>query len=254
MSNVLHKAKRVVASTVNHGGAAAVIVVGSVVKPAPATWHNLSRSTQMLFRTGGLGRGLGLRSPAMAQRLFETQVPAAVRSMGEHAVRDFLERKHFSHVRSVANAPSRAKAPSNVILENAKVNLSRGSRNMNNAARIVAKTANRDSAIKTGARVAAKNGAKAGLAVAALEAAVAIPENVLHYRRGRKSAGEAAMDTLESTATAGCVAGVAVGVANAAATTGIGLSLGPFGVPLAIAGGTVFAGTAARRIYRAARA
>ena len=234
-----------------HGGPAAGVVVGTVVKPAPAGWHNLSRSTQRLFETGGLGRGLGSRPPAMARRLYEKEVPAAIRRMGESAVRDFLRGKHFSHIRSVVNAPGRARAPSNVLLENASANLSRGSRNMTSAGRTAARSAGRASAIRTGTTTAIKAGAKAGFIAAAAEAAVSVPENALHYRRGRKSGGQATRDTVKSTATAGCVGVAAAGVAKGAAM--VGLSLGPFGGPLMVAGGVVLAGSATYRIAKAAR-
>ena len=143
------------------------------------------------FQFGGLGRGLGARSPVMAQRLYEREVPEAIRSMGEPAVKDFLKGKHFSHIKSVANAPGRAKAPSNIILEDAGTNLSRGSRNMTSAGRTAARTAGRASAIRAGIKTAVKGGAKAGLIAAATEATVSVPENILHYRRGRKSGEQA---------------------------------------------------------------
>ena len=46
------------------------------------------------------------------------------------------------------NAPGGAKAPSNVVLENASANLARGSRNMSSAALAAAKKGQRISAIK----------------------------------------------------------------------------------------------------------
>ena len=238
---------------VHYGGAAVGIAAGTAVKPAPVGWHNLSGSTQRRFQSGGLGRGLGARSPTMAQRLYEREVPEAVRSMGEPAVKDFLRGKHFSHIKSVANAPGRAKAPSNIILEDAGTNLSRGSRNMTSAGREAAKSAGRASAIRTGTKAAIKGGAKAGLIAAAAEAAVSLPENILHYRRGRKSRGQATQDIAKSTATAAGVGVAAAGVAKGAAMAGIGLSLGPFGTPLMIGGGVLLAGSAAYRIAKAAK-
>ena len=240
-------------SAVHSGRAASGVSVGVVSKPTPAAWHNLSRATQRRFMSGGLGRGLGRRSPAMAQRLYEKEVPLAVRRMGEPAVKDFLKGKHFSHVKSVANAPGMAKASSNVVLEDAAANLSRGSRNMTSAGRAAAKSASRTSAIKVGAKAVAKGGAKAGFFAAATEAAVSVPENVLHYKRGRKSRKQAAQDIAKDTSIA-AGAGVATwGVAQGAAMVGFSPSLGPAGVPLAVAGVGVMIGAGAYRIYKAAK-
>ena len=87
---------------------------------------------------------------------------------------------------------------------------------------------------------------------AAAEAFVAVPENMLHYNRGRKSGEQAAKDTAKSTAFAAGVGFATAGVAKGAALAGIGLSLGPFGTPLMIAGGLVFVGSAINRIANAA--
>ena len=216
-------------SPAHDGGAAAGVAAGTAVRPSAAGWHNLSRATQRRFQTGGLGRDLGARSPAMAQRLYEKEVPKAIRNMGEDAVRDFLKGKHFSHVRSVANVPGRARAPSNIVLEDAGKNLARGSRNMTSAGRAAAKSAGRASAIKTGAKAAVKGGVKAGIIAAAAEAVVSAPENILHWKRGRKSGEQAAKDTAKSTATAAGVGVATAAGAKAAAAVGIGVSLGSFG-------------------------
>ena len=116
MSDALHAASRTVSRTARRGGATAGMGAGTAIKPVPARWHNLSRSTQRLFETGGLGRGLRARSPAIARRLYEKQVPAAIRNMGEAVVKDLVKGQHFSHTRSVANDPGRARAPGNVLL------------------------------------------------------------------------------------------------------------------------------------------
>lgn len=208
-------------------------VAAATIKPGPAGWHSLSPDLQRRFRYGGLGRGLKPRSPAMAQRLYEKEVPRSIQRMGERAVRDFMNGKHFSHIKSVANSPSRARAPSNVILEDAGKNLTRGSQGMTSAEHEAARSAARVSTIKTGARAAVNGAAKVGLVAAVAEAAVSIPENALHYRRGRKSGRRATKDAATSTA-------------------GVPL-LGPLGVPLLIGGGALALRSAVLRIARAAR-
>ena len=240
-------------SLAHAGGVAAGVAVGTSVKPSAAEWHNLSRATQRQFKTGGLGRGLGSRSPAMAQRLYEKEIPEAIRNMGEPAVKDFMKGKHFSHFKSVANAPGSAKVPSNIILEDAGTNLSRGSRNMTSAGHAAAKSASRASAIRTGTKAAIKGGTKAGLIAAAMEAAVSVPENILHWKRGRKSGQQAAKDTAKSTATAAGVGVATAGVAKGIALVGLSPTMGPAGVPLAIAGVGLMIGTATHRLLKAAK-
>ncbi len=164
-----------------------------------------------------------------------------------------MKGKHFSHVESVANSPGRARAPSNVVLEDAGKNLARSSRNMTGAEREAARSAARVSTIKTGARAAVKGTAKAGLVAAVAELAVSIPENVLHYRRGRKSRKKAATDAATSTATAGGIGTVIAAGAQTSAMAGVRLALGPFGAPLLICGGAIAVGSAVHRIAKAAR-
>lgn len=238
----------VTATTESNRGPVSALAAATI-KPGPAGWHSLSPDLQRQFRYGGLGRGLKPRSPAMAQRLFEKEVPQSIQRMGEPAVRRFMNGKHFSHVKSVANSPSRARAPSNVILEDAGKNLARGSQTMTSAERAAARSAARVSTIKTGARAAVNGAARAGLVAAVAEAAVSIPENVLHYRRGRKSGRRATKDAATSTATAG-----AIGIAIGATTSAVGVPLlVPLGAPLLIGGGALALRSAVLRIANAAR-
>ena len=199
-------------------------------------WCNLSRDTQKKFQYGGMGRGLGSRTSSEAQQTYEGCVPEAIRYQGEKAVLKFKQGKDFSHKVSVAKSPDMAKGPNNVVLENSKINQSRGSRNMTGAELEAIKSANRSAAIAA----TAKGAAKGGVIAAALEAPVTSWENFWHWKRGRKSFGQATKDSAKSTAGAGTVgvgATVAtVGVAKGAALVGISPTLGPFGTPLAIAG------------------
>ena len=239
--------------TARHTSAAGGVAVGTATTHGAAGWHNLSRATQRRFMRGGLRQWMGRRSQTMAQRLYEKEVPLAIRNMGEPAVRDFLKGKHFSHVKSVANAPGIAKAPSNVVLEDAAANLSRGSRNMTSSARETARSAGRASAMRAGAKVAVKGGAKAGIFAAALEAVVSVPENILHYKRGRKSRKQAAQDIAKDTSIAAGVGVTTWGVTQGAAMVGFSPSLGPAAPALAAAGVGLMVGTAAYRIFKAAK-
>ena len=209
-------------------------------------WDNLTPGTRRLFQTRGLGRGLGSRTPTMAQRLYEKSVPRVIRNPGEDAVRDYLKGKHFSHKMSVANAPQRAKAPSNIVLESVRENLARGRRNMTSAEVAAAKGAGRASASKILAKSALKSGAKAGLIAAAIEAPIAGLENYLHWRGGRKTGKQAAKDTAKSTAVAG-------GHGAAVSVPLMFIPLGPLGAPVAIVGGTLLVGNTIYRIAMATK-
>ena len=94
-------------------------------------WHNLSAKTQRRFMSGGLsGRGMGNLTPSMARRLYEKEVPSAIRNQGEKAVQAYIDGKHFSHIKPVSKLPGLAKRPSNIIIEDAGKNLSRGNKSM----------------------------------------------------------------------------------------------------------------------------
>ena len=235
------------------GGISPSVITGLAPGDAPAHWSNLSAKTRWRFRTGGLGRGLGSRSPRMAQRVYEKEVPRFIRNMDEPAVRAYLKGKHFSHRISVRSAPGNARAPANVVLEKASANLTRGSRNMSSAGLAAAKKSQRISAIKVAGKSVARDSAKAGAFAAAAEAAISVPENLLHYRRGRKTGGQAVKDTAKSTASAVAIGVATTGAAKVVAMAGVGLTLGAFGTPVMIAGGLVFAGTAIRRVHKAAK-
>ena len=236
--------------------ASSTIAAAGVARPSAVGWHNLSSVTQRKFQTAGLGGVRGVRTPAMAQRLFES-IPRIVRNQGEGAVLEFMKGRHASHIRSVVNAPSRAAQPSNIVFESARKNLARGSRNMTATEVSAAKSAGRASAVRIGVKSAVKSGAKAGVIAAAIEAPVAFAENYFHWKRGRKNGEQATKDASKSTAVAGGV-GVAAWGATAVAAKGVAMvgispSLGPLGVPVAVAGVGLLAYTGARRIYKAAQ-
>ena len=220
------------------------VAAGGTAKRAnTGAWNNLSPKTQRMFQTSGLGRGLGNRSLKGSQLFYETSVPPAIRIQGEDAVRNFVNGKHASHKLPVSKFPHLAKASRNVVWEDAKKNLSRGSKTMTGAEVTAAEKVGQVAGLKATARGAAKG----GLAAAIFEAPVTGLENLFHWKRGRKSIGHAAKDAALSTAGAGVVgvgatAGAAA-IAQGATLVGISPTLGPAGVPLAVAGGLLLVGT-----------
>lgn len=234
-------------------GAAGPAVAEAARRAHSGSWNNLSPETRRLFQTRGLGRGLGLRTPTMAQRFYERSIPEAIRNQGESAALHFIKGKDASHIRSVSRMPGWARRPSNVVWEFASKNRSRQGKNMSATDLSAVKAAARTSAI----RLTAKGVAKGGFFAAAVEAPVAAIENFFHWKRRRKSGRRAATDAAKSTAGAGAIGAVATvataGVSHGAAAIGISPTLGPAGVPLAVAGAALMVGSTAYRLYRATR-
>ena len=215
----------------------------------PGGWDRLSPDTRNLFRIRGLGRGLGIRTPTMARRLYENSIPQSIRDAGEPSVLRFLQEKHASHIRSVARNPGRAKAPSNIVWERPSRNLSRGARNMT-AAEVAAANA---SAQRFAYVVAGKAVARQAGFTAAIEFPIASLENWFHWKRGRKTGEQAIRDTAKSTSASLGSAAALAAIVQVAGLTGVSLSfLAPLAAPLAIGGLAMFAVSSVRRVARAA--
>ncbi len=239
-------------ATAGEAGAAGVASARFASQVRAGAWHNLPPQMKWMFRIRGLGGKRGFRSEAMAQRLYET-IPQTIRNQGPSAVRNFLKGRSASHIKSVANAPNLARQPGNIVWENVRTNVTRGSLNMTGA-----EIAKANSAVsKAAVRAAVKGAAKGGILTALVEAPIAGAENVLHWRRGRKSGKQAVKDTAMSATSAGAM-GVGItaafaGIAKGVAMAGVGLSLVPLGTPLMVAGGGMLVSSAIHRIYKAAK-
>ena len=227
------------------GAGAGVSAWASALKSGE--WEKLSSGMQKLFRTRGLGRGLGCRSPRMGQRVYERIIPPDIRWMGEPAIEEYIEGKDFSHIKSVTNCPGEAKYPSSVVLESASKNRSRGSRNMTSAELAAAKSANQASANKIRVETILEGVKK----VAAIEAIVAGLENILHWKRGRKSGEQAVMDAGKSTVSAAFIGFVTMAVLQGLvmACPSLGRAFVRVRTPLNVIGvGLILIGAAARLI------
>ena len=231
------------------GAGAGVSAWASALKSGE--WDKLSPGMQKSFMTRGLvGRDLGYRSHVMAERLYKEMIPEDIRNCwGEPAVRDYMKGKDFSHIKSVANCCSKAKAPSNVVLESAWKNRSRGSRNMTSADQAAAKLANQASANKIRVEALLKGVKK----VAAIEAIVAGLENILHWKHGRKSGEQAVMDAVKST-----VSAAFNGFVTLAVLQGLGMACPSLGralvrarTPLEVVGVVLILMSAADRLIKA---
>ena len=231
---------------------AAATVRMAATKPTAGGWDSLSVAMKGKFRSIGLGGSRGVRTQAMARQVYENRIPTIIRRTGEDAVKDYLKRKHGSHIKSVVAAPGRSKWPSNMVFEDASKNLSRGSRNMTAAEVAAAKSSGRIAATRVVANATLKSAAKGGVIAAAIEAPVAALESYLDWKRDRKTGKEAVVDATKSTATAAGLGAAVTAGATVAATAGVGLSLGPLAVPVAVGGGVLLVGTTVYRVARAA--
>ena len=157
-------------------------------------WDRLSPDTQRQFRTRGLGRGLGSRTPAEARRLYYKTIPKLIRGGGEKTVLRFLRRRHASHKEPVALNRGRGKDPGNIVWEDPGINRRRGAQNMTKAEFAAAKASNRRAGYKAFGTSVGKRAAWA----AAIELFVAGLENWFHWKRGRKTGKQAVGDATRS--------------------------------------------------------
>ena len=236
----------------NRGPAAllSALAKGQQVKPAPFL-PRLSGPMQNKFRIAGLGGRRGVRGPAAAQEFYRSSVPGPVRNLGESSVRQFTNGKQASHIRSVANAPSQAHNPANIIWESAKANTARGSRNMTKLEVVGARTTNAAHTAGIVGAAAAKRAGRGALWTAVLELPVSLVENGINVSRGKKTREEAVKDTGKDVATAGVAGGAVAAGTMVAISLGAGpalLAAGPVLVPVGVG---LFAISAGNRIWRA---
>ena len=143
-------------------------------------------------------------------------MPGFVRNYGEDAVRQFLQGKDASHIRSVHNAPQLATDSGNILWESSSVNRARGAADMTGREQFAAQGSNVFDAAAITMRECATAAGTSALFAALLEAPVAAVENYIRYRKGVASGEQAVKDAARSIiqhAGAGAVAGVAVTIA-----------------------------------------
>ena len=205
----------------------------------------------------GLRPGHGIRNVSEAQTLYQETVPAFVRSFGEDAVREFLQGKDASHIRSVANAPHMSTDLNNIVWENSAINRARGAADMTPWERLAAQGSNTFNASGIFMRHCLRGTAAAAFTAALLEAPVAAVENYIHYQRGRKTGDDAVRDAAKSIAVqaaTGAVIFIGITVTVAAlATAGVTVApviatLAPILLPIGIA---LYTHSALKRILNA---
>ena len=212
---------------------------------ASSRFRDLPLRLQKRFQRMGLGNGRGLRTPGQARALHQQVVPGPIRRLG--MTEEYLRGKTASHIESVANAPGKAKSATNIVLESAKSNANRGSRNMTRFELFGLKAKNAVDASRIVGRQMAGSAMRGAAWAALFEAPISAAVNGIHYGKGRKSGDDAIKSVAADTAKAGAVGG-GIGIVVAA---GGGAILAPIALPLAIVGGSIFAVSSAFRIGRA---
>ena len=210
---------------------------GAKVRP-PTSFKDLPFRLKQKFFTAGLGNGRGFRTFAEAQDFYVKSVPRSVRNMGPEAVRDFVNGRHASHFESVANAPGKAKIPSNMTWENPLRNIKRGAANMNLKDRMLARGLNRMNAVKGVGKASLGNAGRASMMAALVEIPVSAAEGAIRVVKGKKSREEATKDAVMNTARAGLAGGVAAAGFTVVVAFGAGPALSaasPILVPLGVA-------------------
>lgn len=121
---------------------------------------------------------------------FEKGVPSAVRNLGETAVLKFVDGKHASHIRSVANAPEVMMEHTNIVWEAAKDNLALGAADMTAMELAKANALNARHATGIVTNQAIRTAVTAGCIGMALEGVVSVAENYIYVYKGEKEVDE----------------------------------------------------------------
>lgn len=250
--------------------AASVGLIGTVVSDGANGFDELSQPLQKKFKYAGTNGRVSPRTVTEAKQLYRLSIPRIIRDMEEKGVREkavweFLgcqggiecttDGKHWSHIISYENDPSKVKDPYNGVWEYGENgNWSRHGKNMTRKEVFLAELVNtKDGAkpIKEFPLNAANWGKYArlggGLGMVA-EAPVATAENVFYLRYGQKSLGQAIEDIAIKTAI-----GTGIGIVSHVGFVVLSPVIGPsVMIPLAIVGGVVYIGTTVYRIAHAA--
>ena len=214
------------------------------------SYADLGGKLQDKFKAaGGLGDERGLRRTVEeAQRFYESSVPDSVKIRGEDAVKEWLDGKDASHIKSFENAPELARTDSNFLWEADSANRARGAADMTGLEQI---QINLSGGFESFASTAAEIMPQAAMYAAAIEGGISIVENSIYVYRGQKDIQTALQDTARNTAKSaviGLVAGTAIAGASALGAAPIIAAAAP---ALGVVGGALLVYSASKRIHTA---
>lgn len=190
----------------------------------------------------------GARLELTPEKLWKL-IPEGVKTR-EADVMAFLGKRHLSHIKSQFRHPERASDVKNVVFEKWQWNLRRGGLDMEPSELARLRLNNFAEGVVKGARATTVAATRGAILAALMELPVSAAENVILVRgRGRtwREAWTGVARDVGKSAAAGAAGTVAVtGIAM------IGVPMAPtVAVPIAVAGGTLYAYSSARRIWEA---
>lgn len=213
-------------------------------------YADLSAQLQRKFTSAGLRGGpKHWRAPEGASGFYDASIPDAVKMLGEDGIREFLDGKNASHIKSMANWRELAGTDSNILWEDRAANSARGSADMSAFEQLNVRLDNGFDAFRL---TAVKIVPRAVFYAIVIEASVSIVENGIYVYRGKKDARAALQDTslnVAKSAVAGVLAG---GVVSGALALGAAPVLATAAPALGVIGGCLLVYSAADRIHTAA--
>lgn len=214
------------------------------------SYADLSAQLQNKFTSAGLRGGpKHWRAPEGASGFYDASIPDAVKMLGEDGVREFLDGKNASHIKSVANSPDLARTDSNMLWENIDANRARGSADMSAFEQLNVRLDNGFDAFRL---AAVKIVPRAVFYAIVIEASVSIVENGIYVYRGKKDARAALQDTSLNVAKSAVVGALAGTTLAGAVALGAAPVLAPAAPALGVIGGCLLVYSAADRIHTAA--
>lgn len=214
------------------------------------SYADLSVQLQRKFTSAGLRGGpKHWRAPEGASGFYDASIPDAVKMLGEDGVREFLDGKNASHIKSVANWRELAGTDSNILWEDHAANSARGSADMSSFEQLNVRLDNGFDAFRL---TAVKIVPRAVFYAIVIEASVSIVENGIYVYRGKKDARAALQDTslnVAKSAVVGALAGTTLAGAVALGAAPVIATAAP---ALGVIGGCLLVYSAADRIHTAA--
>ena len=216
------------------------------------SYADLSIQLQRKFTSAGLRGGpKNWRTHAGASGFYDASIPDAVKMLGEDGVREFLDGKNASHIKSVSNWRELAETDSNILWEDRVANSARGSADMSAFEQLNVRL---DNGFHSFRLAAVKIVPRAVFYAIVIEASVSIVENGIYVYRGKKDARAALQDTSLNVAKSAVVGALAGTTLAGAVALGAAPVLATAAPALGVIGGCLLVYSAADRIHTAATA
>lgn len=216
------------------------------------SYADLSAHLQRKFTSAGLRGGpKHWRAPEGASGFYDASIPDAVKMLGEDGVREFLDGKNASHIKSVSNWRELAGTDSNILWENRVANYERGAADMSAFEQLNVRL---DNGFDSFRLAAVKIVPRAVFYAIVIEASVSIVENGIYVYRGKKDVGAALQATSLNVAKSAVVGALAGGVVSGTVALGAAPVIVTAAPALGVIGGCLLVYSAANRIHAAATA